>query len=306
MELRHLRYFVAVAEELNFSHAAQRLHVSQPPLSRQIKDLEAELGISLFERANNKVRLTEVGQFLYGKAKRLLEDSEQLVKQARELSQSLKQELHIGYIANVHGALVIESATRFRQAHPGVTVKVFDSTTADQVAALVAGTIDLGFVGFQEAPLQEHLRIERIGTTYAIMALARQHRLARRRRQPLAAFKDEPFVTISERAFPGARQYVLSFCRAAGFQPRIIHEALQPIDILNLVAIGEGVALVPERMRQAPHPGVVFCDLCEPVPRVDSFVAWRAGNTSELLLDFVRISKTAYASLLRELGAGRS
>jgi DNA-binding transcriptional LysR family regulator len=259
-----------------------------------------------FERANNKVRLTEVGQFLYGKAKRVLEESEQLVKQARELSQSLKKELHIGYIANVHGALVIESATPFRQAHPGVTVKVFDSTTADQVAALVAGTIDLGFVGFQEAPLQEHLRIERIGTAYAIMALARQHRLAGRRRQPLAVFKDEPFVTISDRAFPGARQYVLSFCREAGFQPRIIHEALQPIDILNLVAIGEGVALVPERMRQAPHPGVVFCDLCEPVPRVDSFVAWRTGNTSELLLDFVRIAKTAYSSLLRDFDSGRS
>jgi DNA-binding transcriptional LysR family regulator len=304
MELRHLRYFVAVAEELNFSRAARRLHVSQPPLSRQIKDLESELGVQLFQRRQNRIVLTRAGQLVYEHAQRLLVQSEQLTRAARALAESTRQELRIGYIANVHAELVIESATRFRKLHPKATVRLFDSTTAEQVAAIVAGKMDLGFVGFGDAPAKQGLHLERIGSTYATMALAKGHRLARPSCLPLRAFKDEPFVTINEQAFPGARQYVLSFCQAAGFQPRIVHEALQPIDVLNLVAIGEGVALIPQRMRQASHPGVVFRKLSEPVPRIDSYLAWRPDNDSELLLDFVRVAKEAYADSERSFSTG--
>jgi DNA-binding transcriptional LysR family regulator len=130
--------------------------------------------------------------------------------------------------------------------------------------------------------------------------LARDHPLAGARAQPLSAFRTEPFGTTSEQAFPGARQYMLKFCQEAGFEPRIIHEAQQPIDILNLVAMGECVALVPAQMRRIPHPGVVFRDLREPVLRADSYVAWKAENDSELLMDLVRAAKATYAQVMRK------
>ena len=117
--------------------------------------------------------------------------------------------------------------------------------------------------------------------------------------QPLVAFRKDPFVTISEEAFPGARQYVLQFCRDAGFRPRIVHEALEPIDILNLVAMGEGVALVPERMRRTPHPGVSFCRLREPVPQAEAYVAWKKGNRSPLVQEMIQSTKQTYRRLAR-------
>ena len=299
MELRHLRYFVAVAEDLNFSRAARRLHVSQPPLSRQVRDLENELGVELFERANNKVRLTPAGEFLYAEAKRLLAQSEDLAREVRRFGDAGRPELRIGYVANVNGPAVIEAATQFRKSNPGVIVKVFDSSAREQVAGILAGALDLGFIGFRKAADQSGLEVTPIETTHAIMAAPADHPLAAKGPQPLAAFKKDPFVTISEEAFPGARQYVLQFCRDAGFRPKIMHEAQEPIDILNLIAMGEGVALVPERMRRTPHPGVAFCRLREPVPRVDSYVAWKKGNRSPLIQGMVESAKLTYQRLTR-------
>ena len=306
MELRHLRYLVAVAEELNFSRAARRLHLSQPPLSRQIRDLEAELGVTLFERAASKVRLTPAGDYVYHEAKRLLEQSEQLIQQARRVAAETQHELQIGYIANVHGRLVIDAATRFRKTHPSVVVRVSDLSTADQVERLANGKLDLGFVGFADGPREQGLQVECIGTTQAIVALAQDHPLARHKTQPLRRFQSESFVTIQEDSFPGARDLLMKFCAEAGFRPRIVHEAGQPIDVLNLVAMGAGVALVPERMRQSPHPGIVFCRLREPIPQIDSFVAWRAADTSALLRDFVATAKQSYVRLARHPAPDRS
>jgi LysR family transcriptional regulator, benzoate and cis,cis-muconate-responsive activator of ben and cat genes len=303
MELRHLRYFVAVADALNVSHAARRLHVSQPPLSRQIRDLEDELGVALFDRARNKLRLTAAGEYLKGEATRLLSQCADLVRDVRRFAEAAHSELRVGYVANVQGPFMIEAVTRFRKSHPDVIVKVFDSSAAEQVARILDGKLDLGFIGFRAAADQNGLEVAAIETTHGIMAMPADHPLARRGSQALASFKRDPFVTIREDAFPGARQYVLQFCRDAGFRPRIVHEALQPIDILNLVAMGEGVALVPERMRRTPHPGVVFCNLREPVPRVDSYIAWKQGNESPLIREMIAAVKASYRALIR---AGRA
>src|SRR5262249_53317989 len=143
------------------------------------------------------------------------------------------------------------------------------------------------------------LHLEEIGMTFAVMALPIDHPLAGTV-QPLAAFRDEPFITINESAFPGTRQYLLKFCADAGFRPRIVHEALQPIDVLNLVAIGEGVAIVPEQMRRLPVEGVVFCELGGPVPRIATYVAWQEGRATKELLAFVKAAKDSYARLIRE------
>ncbi len=299
MEYRHLRYFVTVAEELNFSRAARKLHVSQPPLSRQIRDLEGELGLSLFRRGKIKIELTEAGRDLFQRAQVLLREREGFLRRARELAQAERPELHIGYVAHVHAQLIIDSATRFRLLHPDVAVKVFDSSTTDQIEALLAGRMHLGFVGFQEAAVRHGLEVECIGTTHAIVALPENHPFARRPAQPLSAFKDEPFIAIDEKAFPGAREYMLEFCRLAGFQPRIVHQAVLPVDLLNQVALGEGVALVPEHMRDTPNPGVAFCDLREPVPRIGSYVAWKAAEVSDLVPDFVSVVKATYQSARR-------
>lgn len=281
MELRHLRYFVAVAETLSFTRAATRLRVAQPALSRQIRHLEEELGISLFARDRRSVRLTPVGTAFLEEARTVLAHSEQAVETARSLRDPRKGTLRLGYVWGLFHALVPRAIEGFRRRHPEVAVHLFDFTATQQAEALVDGRLDVGFIGLAREADAAGLARRKVAACDFVVALPDDHSAARRRRVSLADLASEMFLTISETSFPGAAALVSEACRGAGFRPRLVQAAERGHTLLSLVAARCGVALVPESLAAMPHVGVCLRPLTEPT-RADLFLAWDPRRPSEI------------------------
>jgi len=288
MELRHLRDFVAVAEELSFSRAALRLHLAQPSLTRQIKNLEDELGVRLLDRTKGRVTLTEEGRSFLVSARRVLALSAESVERVRRLHRGETGQLNIGYVANIHSHLLPATLAAFRRTYPNVALNLFDMTCAEQLQALAERRIDLGFVGLRESLTDTALRGECIAHHDVLVALPRASSLAKKPRINLQDLETLFFVGFSERSYPGSRQWMNSISPQAGFTPQILQEADQESAMLRFVAAGLGAALLPEQMRSLPHSGVVFRSLNPPV-KVESCVAWREDNASELLAAYLQI-----------------
>lgn len=281
VELRHLRYFVGVAEAASFTGAARRLRVAQPALSRQIRQLEEELGVPLLERDRTGVRLTTAGQAFLEEARGLLARSEEAVRTARTLERGRRGSLHLGYVWGLFHSIVPGLVEAFRQAVPEVAVHLFDYTATQQAEALREGRLDLGFIGFAEETSLAGLARRRVGSCDWVAALPAGHPDARRRRGPLAleALASEMFFVISEATYPGAAHLVAEACARAGFRPRVLQAADRGHTLLGLVAGNCGVALVPESLAALPHPGVVLRRLVRP-PRGDLEVAWNPARGS--------------------------
>ena len=288
MELRHLRYFVGVAQELNFTRAAQILRVAQPALSRQIRQLEEEVGVVLLERNRRGVRLTMAGKAFLAEALALLEQSEQAIRVAQETNQAGTGHLNVGYIWGLFHSLVPATIERFRRELPNVAVNLFDMTATQQAEALVQGRLDAGFIGFAQEADAAGLSKRKVGTCAFVAALPKNHRAARKPKVPLATLAQDFFFVISEQNYPGASRFVLEACQRAGFRPKILQAAERGHTILGLVAGNCGVALLPEPLRALPHPGVIFRPLAQP-PTGDLFIAWRATRTSPARDAFLRL-----------------
>ena len=281
MELRHLRYFVGVADGLSFTKAAQKLRVAQPALSRQIRQLKEEVGVALFERSRRSVRLTEAGRVFLAEARSLLAQSAQAVRAAQNTSRAGRGSLNIGYVWGLFHTLVPAAVARFRQAFPDVAVNLFDLTATQQVAGLTEGRLDAGFVGFAQEVDAAGLAKQKVGACTFIAALPKGHRAARKSTVALGALAQEFFFVISEQNYPGASSSVLAACAEAGFRPKILQTAERGHTILSLVAGNCGVALLPESLRALPHPGVVFRPLTHPT-KSDLFLAWQADRPMPL------------------------
>ncbi len=279
VELRHLRYFVGVAEALNFTRAARQLRVAQPALSRQIRQLEAEIGVQLLERNRQGVRLTPAGTTFLIEARAILLHGEKAVAAARESDHAAATHLDVGYVWGLFHTVVPAVIKRFRPQFPEVAVNLFDQTATEQAEALGAGRLDLGFIGFADEADGAGLSKRRIGTCAFVVALPRQHPMSRRRKLSLSLLRNECFIVISERNYPGASRFVQAACHEAGFRPKTLPSAARGHTILGLVAAGCGVALLPEPLQALPHPDVVFRPLAEPVS-ANLFVAWQPGRLS--------------------------
>lgn len=277
MELRQLRYYVAVAQELNFTKAARRVRVAQPALSRQIRQLEEEMGVRLLERNRRRTHLTEAGRVFLAEACSLLEQSERAVQKAQKTARTEPAQLNVGYVWGLFHSLVPDAIRRFRQLLPEVAVNLFDWTAPAQAEALAEGRLDAGFIGFAPDARATGLARRRVGSCLFQAALPEKHPEARHGRVRLERLSREPFFMISEQAYPGACQVVMAACEKAGFRPVICQSVERGYAIVGLVAGGGGVALLPESLRQLPHPGVVFRPLADP-PAGDLFVAWRAAS----------------------------
>ena len=290
MELRHLRYFVAVAEALSFTNAAERLRLAQPSLTRQVRNLEDEIGVRLFDRSNNRVALTDEGSMFLLDSKRVLEMCGESVAAVQRLARGESSGLNIGYVANIHYGLLPATLGAFRKHCPGVALNLFDMTSAEQFQALDGRKIDLGFVGIRPAVSGHHLLSECVAHDAMLVALPANHPLTRKPKVKLADLASQFFVGMSAKTHPGAREWLSETCRKAGFAGRILQEADGEPTVIQFVADGLGVALLPEQITGLPHDGVVFRQLTPPVLR-ESTIAWRDDNPSQPLKEYIQIVK---------------
>jgi DNA-binding transcriptional LysR family regulator len=256
IELRHLRYFLAVAETLHFSKAAAQLRMAQPPLSQQIRSLERILGYPLFERTTRGVRLTKVGEYFRERAQntvtRMLDD----VEMARRLGRGQEGVLTVGFSGSVMLTTLPKAIERYRRVYPKVELRLRELVTAEQIPSLRDGTLDLGFL--RDAERREGLSMETILRERFIAVLPVRHRLARRTTIRPRDLRDEPFVLFARRMGPLAFDRTLACCEAEGFRPNVVQEAPQWPTAVRLVAAGSGISLAPACVANFAMPGVVY------------------------------------------------
>ena len=294
MELRHLRYFLAVSEERHFGRAARRLHIAQPPLSRQIQALEAELGFPLFDRARRRVELTPAGVALGTHARRVFEVIELGTQEARRAAAGQIGRIVVGYPSSVASSGLPELLGAFRARSPEVQISLRELAPQEQVEALKDGRIDVGFV---RTPVDDEDLVSRcVRRDPLLVALPKGHPLASRPRLALALLAREPFVSFPRTRSPAFFDALMRLCHDAGFVPRIVQEAPQ-LDIVSLVAAGFGVAILPGSVRGAGRSGVVFRPITG-APQTELRVAWRPQDASPVLRDFLDV--------LREVGVRQS
>jgi DNA-binding transcriptional LysR family regulator len=290
MELRHLRYFVAVAEALSFTKAAARLHLAQPSLTRQIHNLETELEVRLLNRSKSQVALTEEGRAFLVDARRILGLATESILAVQRLSRGETGQLNIAYLSNFDFERLPETLRAFRQAFPHVALNLFDMTPAEQFRALEARKIDLGFVGLQPPATAGNLQWESIGRHRTVVVLPARHPLARKRQIKLVDLETMFFVGMSEKTHPGFRAWLNATCQQAGFTPRVLQDAELEPALMTFVAEGLGVTLAREHIKRVPHPGVVFRPLSPPV-RSEYCVVWNRNNDSRALQQYLEIVK---------------
>ena len=258
IELRHLRQFVAVAEELHFGRAAVRLHMTQPPLTMAIRQLEGLLGAVLFVRTRRSVALSPAGEALLPRARRMLADADELAPAARAASQGMMGRLRLGFVSTVgYGDLPLW-LRGFREAVPGVELALREATLDVQLTAFAAGEIDAGFV--LHAPGERFAGFEqlRVASEPLVLALPGDHRLAAAAAVHAGAILGEPLVIFPRAISPSLYDAVLLFYRARQVAPRIAQEAIQMQTIVNLVSAGIGLAWVPESVTRLQRPGVAY------------------------------------------------
>jgi DNA-binding transcriptional LysR family regulator len=290
MELRHLRYFVAVAESLNFTKAAAKLHIAQPSLTRQIHNLEEEIGVRLLNRSKNAVALTEEGRSFLVDARLILALATESILAVQRLSRGETGQLNIAYLSNSDFELLPETLGTFRQAFPHIALNLFDMPPAEQFRALDARKIDLGFVGLPPPATTGHLKWECIARHKTVAVLPAKHPLAHKRQVSLRELKTMFFVGMSERTHPGFRDWLTETCRQAGFTPRILQDAELEPALMTFVAEGLGVSLAREHIKKLPHPGVALRLLTPPV-KSDYCIAWNRENDSRALQQYIGIVK---------------
>ena len=289
-DFRQLRYFVAVAEELSFTRAAVRLHLSQPPLSQQIQALEQDLGVRLLERTKRHVALTEAGRIFLEQARQILSKADEARSQAIAAAAGYSGQLRLAYTLSVsfHPALP-QALLRFGQVAPNVRLKLSEMYTEPQFAALLAEQIDVGFV--RAEPLRASdargLRLSVIDREPLLLALPSGHPLAGRSRLGLAEVAGDRFVSQPREIASTLYDRLVKLAAKAGFAPLIVQHAQQINGLLALVAAGLGLALVPASMRAVRLAGVSYVPLEDSDAYLLLAVACRADDQSPALLQFL-------------------
>jgi DNA-binding transcriptional LysR family regulator len=283
MELRHLRYFIAVAEELHFTRAAERLHIGQPPLSHAIQALEADLGAQLFERTKRMVRLTEAGRLFLADARRILALSEQAAENARRAERGEAGELRIGFTFSTPlTPLFATVINRYRQRYPAVTLTLHEMATLRQTEALAQRTLDLGFVRPPEGSLPDGLSLNALRKDALMVVLPEASPLCKKKAVAMRELADIPFVMYPQGAGTGIYPQILRLCRAAGFAPRIGQQAGEASTIIGLVAAGCGVSVLPGSFDRIRMDGVCYRPIADKGANTTLLLAQRTGERSPL------------------------
>ena len=282
MELRHLRYFVAVAEERHFGRAAARLHIAQPPLSQQIRRLEAELGEPLLYRTTRSVELSPAGEVLLDRGREILAAVDAAVEDARRAARGEYGRLAIGFTGSCTYAMLPALAAALRRELPGVVLDLRgELLTPAQVARLLDGTLDLGLL---RPPVHERdLCTEVLRSEPLLAVLPETHPLAEAEAVPLEQLEHEPFVTYPSHFRSVVHDAVEDACAAHGFKPLAAHEVAETATLVSFVAAGLGVSLVPASVRNMTVAGAVYRPLEHDATRVELAVAWRRDDERPVL-----------------------
>jgi DNA-binding transcriptional LysR family regulator len=299
MELRHLRYFIAVAEELNFRHAADRLHVAQPALSRQVRDLEDEVGERLFDRNRRRVLLTDAGRALLLDARGVLASAEAALKTAREVGRGVRGTLRIGNAGRLSAPFLPASLAAFRARFPLVDVELIELDPEDQNAGLLAGTIQVAFQGLSRLlPVDPRLTSRPLMHSEVVVVVPSRHRLAKQQQIRLADLADETFLMFRPRE--GSAYYerwIRTSCeRIGGFTPKLRWPAQPNWDALfGMVAAGGGIGLFPLIPTDEPRGwvGFVAIPFAEPRPDFHVAVVWNSDNRSVILRNYLEMLGSA-------------
>ncbi|NEX62586.1 LysR family transcriptional regulator [Noviherbaspirillum galbum] len=293
MELRHLRYFMAVAQEGNVTRAAEKLGIGQPPLSQQILALEREMGVQLFRRTGHGVTLTEAGEALLVDARRLLDDAQNAVLHAQRAGRGEAGQLSLGFTASSAFNPVVPAMIRaFRNAYPGVGLTLMEGNTPQLLAQLDEGRLDLAFLrpgthSFAGVTLYQ------IADEQMKIVLPIKHPLAKRKRLPLSALAGESFVLIPRRTSPTLHDEIMSACRQAGFEPALGQQAPQLSSVVSLVSAEFGISIVPASVSQIQAEGVVYVDIAGASVRTRLALASREYDTSVKTENFLKMATLA-------------
>jgi DNA-binding transcriptional LysR family regulator len=288
MELRHLRYFAALAEELHFGRAAARLHIAQPALSQQMRRLEEELGVPLLARTKRRVRLTAPGAAFLEHARATLVQAHQAVQAAQLASRGETGSLVMGFVTSALYGVFPDVIRVFRERFREVRLTLHELPVVQQLEGLRSRRIHVSFL---RPPVDDpDLSVRIISKEPWVVALPDTHPLARRSRVPLRALSEDQFMLFPRELAPGLYDQLLAVYLKAGFSPHIALEA-QMQAIVSLVAAGVGVALVPSSLQNLRRQGLVYRPLLGAAPKVELAVAWRKDETSPVLQAFLQVVK---------------
>jgi DNA-binding transcriptional LysR family regulator len=292
VELRRLRYFVAVAEELNFRRAAERLHLAQPALSQQIRKLEVELGVQLLNRSRRNVSLTPPGLVMLDEARRLLKDAEGAARAVLDAEAGTGGKLRVGHLADAVPAILPRAIARFATRHPGVEVRPETVQARRAIEDVHSGRLDIALVGLPAQTLG--LQVTSLGPEGTVAAVAGRHPLSGRGSIPMGALSETELILLPRPTNPAFHDGVLAACRDAEIAPAVIETAEPKVELaLLMVASGAGIALMPAS--SAEHysfPGVVFRPLEPPAPTTELALISRADPPSTTVTAFIRLATT--------------
>ena len=288
MELRHLRYFVAVGEEQHYGRASRRLRVAQPALSRQIQDLEEELGFKLFERLPRGVKLSAAGELFLEDARRILREVSEAVVRAARVARGQSGTLRVGFAENASwGGVVPDSFRRFREQRPDAVLQLQPAASLEQLEAIRSGRLDAGFVNFMPKADPELDHIE-VAVQRVELAVPKRHPLTNLKRVRLRDLMDEAFVWFPRWTSPAFYDEMMDACYRGGLKsPRIVQEGLNEATILSLVTTGLGVGWVLGTASLRCPEAVVILPVVDLDVHLSLALAWRRDNTSPLLRDFI-------------------
>jgi DNA-binding transcriptional LysR family regulator len=290
MELRHIRYFLAVAEEQNFTRAAARVGIGQPPLSQQIKDLETEVGAPLFHRIPQGAELTEAGRAFLENVRVIPVQTERATRAAQRAARGEIGSIRVGFVGSAPFNRVMPATIRsFRRAYPDVEMSFEESNAMRLIASLKDGELDAAFFRVNESP-SDDLQIRLISEERMVVVLPATHPAAKSVEIDLVRLRNDALILVPRDVGPSLFDTVMLTCRQAGFEPILGQSAPQLSSVVSLVAAELGFSMVPESMRQLQLTGVTYREVAGDAPLTRLALAYRRGETSKIVRNFVGLA----------------
>lgn len=294
MELRQMKYFLVVAEELHFGRAAARLHISQPPLTVHIKKLEEELGVVLFDRTSRRVSLTSAGVRFQDRARVLLRELEDTVDDVREVHRGRRGRVRVGFVSSASYQLVPTVVQQMRERQPGIHVELYPMATGEQMEALQDGLLDVGIM--RDAPVESGLTFTTLVTEEMVAVLPSSHALADQRMVRAEDLRDVPMVLFPYQSMPGYVTSVLDIFHDIGHSPDVVQRAVNQENVMGLVAAGVGASILPESFSGFSFPGVVTRPIAQ-APKTRLEMVTNLGPASTISQTFISVLKDAAAEV---------